>query len=164
MGRQASLLLPDAGLGVISSRTFPVAAAVGRYRWGFAVALLATLVFLWLPASEILAFKVWVASWLPGATAIDALDATQHADKLVHATLFATLGVLAWWGWCRSGLRWGLWAALLALAPLTEAVQTWVPGRGASGFDMLADALGLVLGAWAANSSMRLGRVVTMHQ
>ena len=72
-----------------------------------------------------------------------------HADKLVHAAVFAVptaVGVLA-------GLRPWVVGVLLALhAPVSEMVQHfWLPGRSGEPWDAAADlvgvALGLVLGS-----------------
>jgi len=114
------------------------------------LALLATLVSLLTPGEHVLAFKQWVASWLPFAVELDAANITQDADKLVHATLFASMGFLAVRGWTQ---RRQLLAVLLGvswLAPQTEWLQAYIPGRGASLADVLADVLGLAVGVvWA---------------
>ena len=116
----------------------------------FVLALLFTLVSLLTPGEQVLAFKVWVASWLPFAAQIDAADMSQNADKLVHATLFACMGYLALTGWTlRSHLAWVL-LGVLWLAPQTEWLQAYIPGRGASWADALADVLGLALGVGTA--------------
>lgn len=116
----------------------------------FVLALLVTLVSLLSTGEQVLAFKVWVASWLPFAAQIDAADVSQNADKLVHATLFACMGYLAVRGWTqRRHLAWVL-LGVLWLAPQTEWLQAYIPGRGASWADALADVLGLAVGVvWA---------------
>ena len=112
----------------------------------FGLALLVTLVCLLAPASAVLAAKVWASSWLPMAAALDAADATEWSDKLVHASLFVVLGCLAARSWLQPGQRWRVVLALLLLGGLTEALQAVIPGRSASLGDWLADALGLALG------------------
>ena len=112
----------------------------------FGIALLVTLVCLLAPADAVLAAKVWAASWLPMAAALDAADATEWSDKLVHASLFVVLGCLAARSWLQPGQRWRVVLALLLLGGLTEALQSVIPGRSASLGDWLADALGLALG------------------
>lgn len=112
----------------------------------FGIALLVTLVCLLAPADAVLAAKVWAASWLPMAAALDAADATAWSDKLVHASLFALLGGLAARSWLQPGQRWRVAVALLLLGALTEALQSVIPGRSASLGDWLADAAGLALG------------------
>lgn len=114
----------------------------------FWLALGATLVCLLAPASAVLSAKVWVASWLPMASAIDRLDATAQSDKLVHASLFVVLGALAARGWPRPRQRWRALAGLLLLGVLTEALQSLIPGRSASLGDWLADALGACVGLY----------------
>ena len=67
-----------------------------------------------------------------------------HADKVVHAVVFAApalLGVLA-------GLRaWIVGAVLAVHAPLSEVVQhLWIPGRAGDPWDVVADVVGVLLG------------------
>lgn len=119
---------------------------MGKAKLCFFVMLIITLLTLWLPASEVLALKVWVASWLPMAATLDAADASAYSDKLVHASLFAMLGWLAVRGWVLAPQRWRMVAGLLLLGVLTEALQTQIPGRSASLADWLADTLGLAMG------------------
>ena len=112
----------------------------------FWLALLVTLVCLLAPASAVLAAKVWAASWLPMAKALDTMDASTYSDKLVHASLFALLGWLALRSWLLARQRWWVVAGLLLLGALTEALQSQIPGRSASLGDWLADATGLAVG------------------
>lgn len=118
-------------------------------RWikvAFWVAVIVTAIVLLVPGDTVLAAKVWVASWLPMAAALDAADVTEHADKLVHASLFAILGALGMRGWLQADQRWRVLAFLLGLGVVTEALQAIVPGRSASIWDWLADAIGVLLG------------------
>lgn len=116
-------------------------------KFGFFAALIVTLLALLLPAPQVLAVKMWVASWLPGAAWLDQADLTQHGDKWTHALLFTTLGWLAMGAWrCRSKRQRLAWS-LLVLAVITEVLQAWVPGRSPSLADAVADALGLAVGA-----------------
>lgn len=117
-------------------------------KWAFFAALAATLMALLLPAADVLAIKVWAASWLPGARWLDQANLTQlaHSDKLGHALLFAVLGALAAQAWQVPRLRLRWWWALLALGAATEGLQAWVPGRSPSLADFGADALGLLAG------------------
>ena len=114
----------------------------------FGLALLTTLVCLLAPGDAVLAAKVWAASWLPFAGALDAADATAYSDKLVHGGLFAVLGALAARSWLQPGQRWRVAVALLLLGAITEALQAVIPGRSASLGDWAADAAGLALGWW----------------
>jgi hypothetical protein len=67
-----------------------------------------------------------------------------HADKIVHAAVFALpafLGVLA-------GLRPSIVGAVLAVhAPVSEVVQhLWIPARAGDPWDVVADVVGVLLG------------------
>lgn len=123
-------------------------------KFGFFAALLLTLLALLLPAADLLAAKVWVASWLPGAGWLDQAEFAAHGDKWTHAILFMALGCLAMGAWRSRSLR--LVWSLLGLAVATEVLQAWVPGRSPSLADALADAAGLAVGAglgWRAFSN-----------
>ena len=116
----------------------------------FALALALTLLSLLTPGDLVLAFKNWVYSWIPFAQQLDDADVSHNGDKVVHACLFASLGYLAIKGWVlRSQLAWVL-TGLVWLAPQSEWVQTYIPGRGASLADVAADVAGLAVGVgWA---------------
>ena len=136
-------------LSVVMAR--PVA-AWWRPVFGWAVVL--TLALLLVPGDVLLQAKQWVASWLPYARQIDDADVTKHADKLAHFGLFAVLGWLAshiWWGVPRWRVVMG---ALVGLGLGTELLQHFIPGRGASGADLVADGLGLMAGALAWRHSV----------
>lgn len=116
----------------------------------FGLALAVTLLSLLTPGEQVLAFKQWVYTWVPFAVQIDEADVTHNSDKLVHATLFACMGFLAVRGWTQRRQLLGVLLVVLWLAPQTEWLQTYIPGRGASLGDVLADVLGLAVGvAWA---------------
>ena len=120
------------------------------FRLLFALALLVTLVSLLTPGEQVLAFKQWVYTWVPFAVQLDEADITHNSDKLVHATLFACMGFLAVRGWAqRRQLAWVL-LGVMWLAPQTEWLQAYIPGRGASLADALADVLGLAVGVAGA--------------
>ncbi len=101
-----------------------------------------------LSATQILAAKIWLASWLPGARWLDEAELTAHADQWIHALLFTTLGGLAMAAWRSRSERQRLGWGLLGLAIATEILQAWVPGRSPSLADAGADVLGLVAGGW----------------
>lgn len=81
-------------------------------------------------------------------------------DKLGHAFAFFVLAACA----ARAHPAWGAWrlfAAALAFGAFIELVQTQVPGRSAEWGDLLADAVGAVLGiavAWLARRAAPPGR------
>ncbi len=133
------------------------------FRLAFVLALLITLVSLLTPGEQVLAFKQWVYTWIPFAVELDAVDITHNSDKLVHATLFACMGYLAVRGWAqRRHLAWVL-LGVLWLAPQTEWLQAYIPGRGASWADALADVLGLAVGvvwAWVLRRAKRSAATV----
>ena len=118
------------------------------FRRLFLLALLFTLVALLVPASTVLAVKVWAASWLPWAGAMDRMDLGSQSDKLVHFSLFLLLGALAPRSWPHATGRWSAWLGLFLLGCLTEWLQQYVPGRGASVFDLATDVAGTSLGLW----------------
>lgn len=102
-------------------------------RWGFVAALVVQVALLYL--------HVPIPSGAPSI---------PHADKVVHAVIFAApalLGVLA-------GLKPWLVALVLAVhAPVSELVQHFlIQGRFGDPLDMVADwvgvGIGLVLGRW----------------
>lgn len=129
------------------------------FRRLFLLALLFTLVALLVPASTVLAVKVWAASWLPWAGAMDRMDLGSQSDKLVHFSLFLLLGTLAARSWPHATGRWSAWLGLFLLGCLTEWLQQYVPGRGASVLDLAADVAGASLGMWWPGGSLfkRLG-------
>ena len=68
-------------------------------------------------------------------------------DKLIHAAEFGVLSVLVWRALPRVGRFRPLWAAALSsmYGVCDEVHQALVPGRDASGYDMLADSIGSVV-------------------
>lgn len=71
------------------------------------------------------------------------------SDKVVHLLLFGTLGALLAWGRFRAApsLHHGLLLALGLLYALSDEFhQRFIPGRTPSGWDLLADGVGLVAG------------------
>lgn len=121
------------------------------WRWAFGVAFAMSVLALLSSAGQVLAFKVWVASWLPGAAIVDAMNASGQADKWVHGLMFAAMGALAVGGWLQPQSRWWVLAGVCAWVPGSEWLQQFVPGRDTSWADGLADMVGLCAGvAFAA--------------
>ncbi len=117
------------------------------------------------------ALLIFVASSMP-ASRLPRLDVNM-LDKWVHAAVFLVLGFLAaraaaasFPGLGRAAVLLGCGLSLL-YGGLDEFHQMFVPGRFASGYDWLADALGTFLGAalylgWRRRQVAPLeGRLVT---
>lgn len=68
-----------------------------------------------------------------------------YGDKLLHASTFC--GLTGWWGNIYRGYRARAWVALgcLAFGVFIELAQWLDPPRDASGWDVLADAIGILL-------------------
>ncbi len=80
-------------------------------------------------------------------------------DKLNHATAFAALtvaGCFAFPGSWRTVLA--VLLGLLALGGLIEVVQYFVPGRSCDLLDVVADAVGMAVGATVALLTTKLAR------
>jgi VanZ family protein len=76
-----------------------------------------------------------------------------HLDKLVHTVEYGILGLLIWWASAGRARGWRGLALLLAIGLMVaitdEMIQRRTPGRDSSGYDFLADGVGLCL-AWVA--------------
>lgn len=66
-------------------------------------------------------------------------------DKANHLLAFLVLAWMADGGWPGRERAWKRWGGLLGYAAFIECVQYALPYREASGFDLLADLLGLAL-------------------
>ena len=96
-----------------------------KWRWLLALTMLAVLVLSLLPQNVPMPTTGW--------------------DKSNHLLAFATLGGLGCWSW-PGRLRFVL-PALLAYGGLIEVLQSFTPDRSAEFEDLLADAIGLLVGA-----------------
>lgn len=123
---------------------------------GFALSL----VLLLAPADSLTDARIWLASWLPFAAQLDALDVTHNADKWVHLGLFMLLGGLGRQAWSQPTQRRQLLLGLLCMAIATEWLQHYVPGRSASVADLLADLAGLALASLLLRASGDWGTLV----
>jgi hypothetical protein len=109
----------------------------------------------------------WVAlgmALMAAVAAIALLPATRHltamalalpeGDKLLHVLAFA--GLMLWWGnvYRRTGVRLGVAAACLAFGVLIECAQWPRHPDDASAWDVLADVVGLALGALLLRSPL----------
>ena len=98
------------------------------WRWLLALAMLALLVLSLAPSSLALPTTGW--------------------DKANHALGFAVLGLLGQWAW--PGRTAVVLTALLAYGGLIELLQSFTPDRSAEAIDLLADWVGLLVGAGLA--------------
>jgi VanZ family protein len=96
----------------------------------------------WLRASfgAVLAFAAWIS-----LRPITAEEWFSGQDKLLHLAAYA--GFYLWGGASFPDARWRLPAALLAYGIAIELLQALTPYRTMSFADVVANALGLVLGA-----------------
>ncbi len=113
---------------------------------------------LWGPFLAALAVVFWLSS-------MSAVPGAQYFwDKLLHAVGYAGLGVLALrafhGGFDRPRLRPTSYAALTVIlwAISDEFHQSFVPGRDASGWDVLADTVGFALSVVLLAAWTRIGR------
>jgi VanZ family protein len=137
---------------------------VWLFRLLFVQGLPVTLVSLLTPGEQVLAAKVWVASWLPFASELNAASISHNSDKLVHGFLFACMGFWAVRGWTQRRQQAWVLLGVLWLAPQTEWLQAHIPGRGASLADAVADVLGLAVGVALALLLRRAKRSATAQQ
>ena len=80
-------------------------------------------------------------------------------DKLNHLSAFAALGLCAMLGYRDArGRRLLVLAGLLAYGGLIEVLQLYVPNRSGEWGDLLADAIGIGIGALLALLWLRLRR------
>ena len=98
------------------------------WRWLLAFAMLVLLVLSLAPLSIVLPTTGW--------------------DKGNHALGFAVLGLLGQWAW--PGRTAVVLTALLAYGGLIELLQSFTPDRSAEAVDLLADWVGLLVGAGLA--------------
>jgi len=82
-------------------------------------------------------------------------------DKLNHAVAFAALALAAGLAHPhRPHLRITAWLALLGYGALIEGLQSLVPARTADWGDLLADAVGIAIGAALATAMSNTARTV----
>lgn len=82
------------------------------------------------------------------------------ASAALHISSFLVLGSLASFAFLdqteKNRIRYALW--LVVYAGLTEVMQTAIPGRWASGEDVLFNVIGLILGALAFQQLYRISK------
>lgn len=116
------------------------------FRKLFVVLLAFALVVLLTPGEQVLAAKIWVASWLPFSQSLDQAEASLPLDKVVHGLIFASLAASAAWGWLQRAVRWRLLVGLVVLALGTEGLQYFIPQRAPGWADLAANLAGIALG------------------
>lgn len=120
-------------------------------------------------ATAVQARRTWQALLLVLVVAVCYLALTPRPpkevdfgwDKLNHSAAFAALalaGCLAFPG-SRRTVLWVL-LAMVALGGLIEVLQAFVPGRSSDWGDLLADSVGVVVGAVLARLALRRARRV----
>jgi len=107
--------------------------------------------------------QAMMALWLVSVAATIAVSLLPHlelpinfwnADKIYHALAYAWLGALPLWAFA-SGERARTAAYLMIpLGGLLEWGQSFLPGRFASMGDAVANALGVFVGLWLAETLM----------
>lgn len=109
-----------------------------------------------------LALLVIVISWL-ALTSTPPEVPVAGWDKLHHALGFAALAAVAWFGFSGAWMRIGV--SLLAFGALIEWLQSLTPTRAAEWGDLLADAIGIVIGLVVARLLTRAASArVASHQ
>jgi hypothetical protein len=117
-----------------------------RYRLLATLSLTVTLLIFLTPGGliEYLIFKI--SPWWPWPSFNKSLGIFP-IDKFVHIMLFAVCGFFLTRGWLSQTRSWlPLFLVLIAYAGFTEILQYFVPGRGASVVDFLADGIGAAIG------------------
>ncbi len=108
------------------------------------------------------AWRRLLALLLLGVSALALLPAPEAGpdlgwDKFNHLAAFVALSFSAMLGWRGPRpLQIGVLLALLGYGALIELLQMFVPNRSAEWSDLLANAIGIGLGALAAASLLRL--------
>lgn len=74
----------------------------------------------------------------------------QQFDKLMHLLVYYIFAVFGYRMLSSKRHYWLLCAGIIAYGGVLEVAQSHFPGRVMSGYDMLANALGVVIGAFVA--------------
>lgn len=108
---------------------------------------------LWRMALSICMAAILVLSLLPLSRPLP----STGWDKSNHMLGFATLAILSHWAW--PGRTKCALAVLLAYGGLIEALQSFTPDRSADLADVLADGVGLAIGAGIARAAAVLAKM-----
>ena len=74
-------------------------------------------------------------------------EGIEHLDKLVHLLVYYIFAVLAWRSLANKRYYILMCLGIVAYGGLIELGQSYIPTREMSGYDLLANTLGVVLGA-----------------
>ena len=89
---------------------------------------------------------VLVVAWFAFSPATG-VDAFENVDKVKHVLAFGCLATTASLGWtATASARGSISLSLLLYGAFIEVVQSAIPGRSASWFDLVADAVGIAGG------------------
>lgn len=89
---------------------------------------------------------VKISPWWPWQSSDQSIGILP-IDKFVHAILLGLCGFFLTLGWLNQIRHWlPLFLLLIAYAGVTEILQYFIPGRGASLADFLADGIGAAIG------------------
>ncbi len=92
---------------------------------------------------------VLVVAWF-AFSPTSGVDAFENVDKVKHVLAFSCLATTASLGWtAAASARGSVALSLLLYGAFIEVVQTAIPGRSASWFDLGADAVGIAGGLLA---------------
>jgi VanZ family protein len=111
--------------------------------------------FYWAPVALYAALIFFLSSLSDTDAYVPPLS-IPHADKVLHALLYSPLAILVYRAFRYAGGTWSAaHAAILAIAASTvygmtdEFHQAFVPLRDANVWDIVADSMGSVVGAWS---------------
>lgn len=77
-------------------------------------------------------------------------------DKVIHMLMFATWGIAVRFDFDRTPFRYGLFFLLgITFSTLSELLQILVEGRSVDVYDLLADAVGLMIGLMISGPVVR---------
>jgi VanZ family protein len=106
-------------------------------------------------ATVIVSLLIIIAVLIPGSNLPDV--SLGGLDKIVHIGMFATWAVAIRYDFYNKGFKFlPLFLAGLAFSLLTELVQLMVEGRTFDVYDMLADAIGLLIGLLISGQILKL--------
>jgi len=93
--------------------------------------------------------SVCYLSLLPG---LDLPFQFWNADKVYHMLAYAWLGFLPLFAFARGDLARNMAYCMIPLGGLLEWGQSFVPGRASSMMDAVANAVGVFIGIWIAET------------